>query len=183
MNQLIVATIGGKKQITASRKTKIVGDATLEEIIENKTQFNMICLPGGMPGATNLYSDKSLFSLLTSHLNKPGFILAAICAAPAVILGQHGLLKGLPCTCYPVDKFKQLIRDNGGIYLNELVVIASNDKSIIGMILHLCKDIVCIQILFMQSHRKDLELHCHFHSFWFIYCLDLRLPIAFLLLC
>lgn len=56
-----------------------------------------LILPGGMPGATNLLGCQRLKSML---LNFPGNI-AAICASPAVVLGQLGLLKGKKATCYP----------------------------------------------------------------------------------
>lgn len=129
-----VATIGGKSQITASRKTKIVGDATLNDAIKNNNKYDMICLPGGMPGATNLFNDKTLTELINENLKNPKFILAAICASPAVVLSQNGLLKGLQATCYPADKFKQLLSDNGAKYVNERVVIAQSvQKSVIGI--------------------------------------------------
>merc|ERR1712154_25106 len=126
---------------------------------ENK-KFAMICLPGGMPGATNLYNDKTLTSLITDNLkNNPGFILGAICASPAVVLSQNGMLKGLPCTGYPVDKFKQLIAKNGGKYQNDSVVIAAADKSIIvtsqGPGTALEFSLVLVQLLFgFQSANK-----------------------------
>lgn len=59
-----------------------------------------LILPGGMPGATNLYEYKPLASLLSQHASGLKNI-AAICASPAVILGQLGLLKGRKATCYP----------------------------------------------------------------------------------
>lgn len=59
----------------------------------------LIC-PGGMPGATNLYDFAPLGGLLRQHAAKGGR-LAAICAAPAVVFGQLGLLEGREATCYP----------------------------------------------------------------------------------
>eukprot|EP01084_Bolivina_argentea_P072743 132060_1 len=91
----------------------------------------MICLPGGMPGAANLQNDKTLTSLITDHLNNPDFVLGAICAAPAVVLSQHGLLKGLNATCYPVDKFKDMFKNNGVTYQNVPVVIAPTKSAVV----------------------------------------------------
>ena len=56
-----------------------------------------LILPGGMPGATNLFECKTLTDIL---LNFPGNI-AAICASPSVVLGQLGLIDGKNATCYP----------------------------------------------------------------------------------
>eukprot|EP00485_Elphidium_margaritaceum_P020649 CAMPEP_0202713464 /NCGR_PEP_ID=MMETSP1385-20130828/54499_1 /ASSEMBLY_ACC=CAM_ASM_000861 /TAXON_ID=933848 /ORGANISM="Elphidium margaritaceum" /LENGTH=220 /DNA_ID=CAMNT_0049373821 /DNA_START=18 /DNA_END=680 /DNA_ORIENTATION=- len=129
---LIVATVGGKSQITASRETKIVGDSTLEDVLKMNKKFDMAVLPGGMPGATNLYNDKKLIQFISDNLSNPKFILAAICASPAVVLSQSGLLKNLPATCYPAAKFKQLLKENGVQYKTDRVVIAeSASKSLI----------------------------------------------------
>lgn len=59
-----------------------------------------LILPGGMPGAENLYEFAPLQGLLKAHAGEGGKI-AAICAAPAVVLGRLGLLKGKQATCYP----------------------------------------------------------------------------------
>lgn len=59
----------------------------------------LIC-PGGMPGASNLHDFDPLTGLLKKHFEESGN-LAAICAAPAVVFGQIGLLKGRKATCYP----------------------------------------------------------------------------------
>jgi len=64
------------------------------------TDPDWLVLPGGMPGATNLYEFPPLAGLLRRHAAAGGHI-AAICAAPAVVLGQLGLLEGRPATCYP----------------------------------------------------------------------------------
>ena len=61
---------------------------------------DLLLLPGGMPGATNLYEHEGLCDALKAHAAK-GRRLAAICAAPGVVLGQLGLLRGRRATCYP----------------------------------------------------------------------------------
>lgn len=60
-----------------------------------------LILPGGMPGATNLYEFAPLRGLLERQAGAANGRIAAICAAPAVVLGQLGLLKGKKATCYP----------------------------------------------------------------------------------
>ena len=60
----------------------------------------MIVLPGGMPGTTNLYADKRVTDAVRKCYDE-GKYVAAICAAPSVILGGMGLLKGRKATCYP----------------------------------------------------------------------------------
>ena len=61
---------------------------------------DLLLLPGGMPGASNLYAHEGLCAALKAH-GAAGRRIGAICAAPAVVLGQLGLLKGRQATCYP----------------------------------------------------------------------------------
>ena len=62
-------------------------------------QADMIVLPGGMPGTTNLYADRSVTSAVRAMYDAEKYV-AAICAAPSVILGGMGLLRaaGRPAT-------------------------------------------------------------------------------------
>lgn len=74
------------------------------DLLYDNTLFNnpeWLILPGGMPGATNLYEFGPLQGLLHSQAESAEGRIAAICAAPAVVLGQLGLLKGQKATCYP----------------------------------------------------------------------------------
>ena len=66
-------------------------DARLEECRER--DFDLVVLPGGMPGASHLAASPTLEKLLRRHVGarRP---LGAICAAPAVVLGGLGLLEG-----------------------------------------------------------------------------------------
>lgn len=60
---------------------------------------NMIVLPGGMPGTTNLSEHAGVRKIVKDFADN-GRYVAAICAAPRV-LGDIGLLKGKKATCYP----------------------------------------------------------------------------------
>ena len=74
------------------------------DVLYDNTLFadaSWLILPGGMPGATNLYDFAPLLGLLEAQAATPNGRIAAICAAPAVVLGQSGLLKGEKATCYP----------------------------------------------------------------------------------
>ncbi len=61
--------------------------------------FDMIVLPGGLPGSDHLDSDPRIRELLKRTADQGSFI-AAICAAPK-ILAHVGLLNGKRATCYP----------------------------------------------------------------------------------
>ena len=53
-----------------------------------------------MPGASNLAANQYLFQLATK-MDRKGKLVAAICAAPAVVLAQTGILANRKWTCYP----------------------------------------------------------------------------------
>ena len=84
--------------IEASRGVKLTADCHINSC-QDKT-FHMIALPGGMPGAANLRDNKTLTTLLHEQQQAQRW-LAAICAAPAVVLAHHSLLDNVRATCYP----------------------------------------------------------------------------------
>lgn len=92
-----VASVGAL-QITASRGVKIVADCRITECAQR--HFDLVVLPGGMPGAEHLRDSEVLRQILVSQ-NAAGRLFGAICAAPAVVLQTHGLLQGRRCTGHP----------------------------------------------------------------------------------
>lgn len=83
--------------VTGSRGTVVVPDSTLDAQLG--AQFDLIVLPGGMPGAKHLDADARVHDLLRRHQSE-GRFAAAICAAPR-ILAKAGLLNGRSATGYP----------------------------------------------------------------------------------
>lgn len=103
---MTVASVAPHLVVTCSRGLKICADKSISECKGH--EWDMIVCPGGMPGATHLRDSKDLKDLLLQQRNKGKFI-AAICAAPAVVLQSHGLLEGKTATCYPVPKFTDVL--------------------------------------------------------------------------
>ncbi|XVE63401.1 hypothetical protein DITRI_Ditri07aG0017600 [Diplodiscus trichospermus] len=93
-----VASVGKKLRVDACHGVKIVADALVDDCKD--TVFDLIALPGGMPGATNL-KDCAVLESAVKKQAADGRLYAAVCASPAVALGSWGLLKGLKATCYP----------------------------------------------------------------------------------
>jgi 4-methyl-5(b-hydroxyethyl)-thiazole monophosphate biosynthesis len=83
--------------VRASRGTRLLPDATLDEALQQ--EFDLIVLPGGLPGADNLAADTRLTERLRKQAES-GKLVAAICASPKV-LAQEGLLNGRRCTAFP----------------------------------------------------------------------------------
>lgn len=95
--KVTMASITGKLEITGSHNITIKTDVLLDTI--NERDYDMLILPGGMPGTLNLQEDLGVQKLIMNFYES-GKYLAAICAAPK-IYGGMGLLKRRKATCYP----------------------------------------------------------------------------------
>ncbi len=112
-----VTTAGLDEQpVKASRGVVLIPDTTLEEAL--KQDYDMIVLPGGMPGADHLEKDLRLREALIKQVEQDKTI-AAICAAPKAFAAA-GLLEGLHVTSYP--GFLDKMEIDGMHYLDEMVV-------------------------------------------------------------
>jgi 4-methyl-5(b-hydroxyethyl)-thiazole monophosphate biosynthesis len=85
-------------QVTASRGVKLVADQLIGDCVDET--YDLIALPGGMPGAEHLRDAEDLAEMLKRQ-RREGRLYAAICASPVVVLQHHGLLKGYRATCHP----------------------------------------------------------------------------------
>ncbi len=113
----VVVAGQNKGSVKASRGVVVVPDKTLDDVAQQK--FDLIVLPGGMPGALNLAEDTRLKKLLDDQM-KDNRLIAAICAAPAVILQRGGYLKDKRATGHP--NFREEIKT----FKNDRVVVDGN---------------------------------------------------------
>ena len=90
--------VGKTKQITAARGTNIVADSFIADCADKA--WDLIAIPGGTEGADHLAASEILDQLLRSQAQQ-GKFYAAICAAPAVVLGSKGLLADKTATSHP----------------------------------------------------------------------------------
>jgi 4-methyl-5(b-hydroxyethyl)-thiazole monophosphate biosynthesis len=87
----------GRREVTGSHGITVLADIGLDEAVA--ADYDMIVLPGGMPGAKHLEADARVIELL-QQLAAAGRYTAAICAAPSV-LAHAGLLEGRKVTSFP----------------------------------------------------------------------------------
>ncbi len=114
----ITVSVTSDRIVKSSHGVQVVADALISEISAEDVQ--MIILPGGLPGATNLDECQSLDKMIMDFASK-GKSLAAICAAP-MVYGKRGLLRGKKATCYPgFDKYL-----DGAEYTGVLVECVDN---------------------------------------------------------
>lgn len=87
----------GEKRVVGAHGVPITADLVYEDA--DYSTCDMIVLPGGIPGTTNLQEHKGLRESILAFSGVNRWI-AAICAAP-MILGQLGILEGKKATIYP----------------------------------------------------------------------------------
>lgn len=113
-----VTTAGLDDQpVKASRGMLLIADMNLDQAMQKS--YDMIVLPGGLPGADNLNQDPRIHALLKKMYADKKYI-AAICAAPKV-LASAGLLDGRQATSFPGSLDNCRIRDMD--YQEQAVVI------------------------------------------------------------
>jgi 4-methyl-5(b-hydroxyethyl)-thiazole monophosphate biosynthesis len=91
----IVGTVAAR--VEGSHAIAVEADLTLEQAAAQS--WDIVVLPGGMPGSTNLRDDPQVQALLRDQQGRGGRV-AAICAAP-IALSAAGVLTGRQATSYP----------------------------------------------------------------------------------
>ncbi|XP_037432279.1 protein DJ-1 homolog A-like [Triticum dicoccoides] len=84
--------------VTRHYKLNLIADVMLEQAAE--MEFDLIVMPGGLPGALKFTSTDKLVGMLKKQAES-GRPYGAICASPAYVLEPHGLLKGKKATSFP----------------------------------------------------------------------------------
>ena len=82
--------------VVSAQNIGVRADVWFDELIGDA---DLLFLPGGLPGATNLQAHEGLCEMLKRQDAREGLV-SAICAAPSV-LGACGILQGRRATCYP----------------------------------------------------------------------------------
>ena len=111
-------SITGEKVVHGAHKIDVLADEVFEEVKTYQT-FDMIVLPGGMPGTNYLRDHEGVGNVLKEFSEQKKW-LAAICAAP-IVLGKYGILKGEQATSYPGFE-EELV---GAEYVEEAVALSN----------------------------------------------------------
>lgn len=114
--------------VTSSNRIPVVADMAFGEFRASTTfgpclPTDVMIFPGGMPGSSNLAAFPKLMNIMLQHYEAGG-TLAAICAAPSVVLGLLPTLEGKKMTCY--DGFEEALIAKGAEYVKEGVVVDGN---------------------------------------------------------
>lgn len=106
------------RDVVGSRGMRMTTDYTIDEL---DSDVAVVILPGGIPGATNLSESPEVQDLVKKQFES-GRLVAAICAAPAVVLGRHGWLEQRRFTCAP--GWEKEVQD--GFFSEDRVVVHTN---------------------------------------------------------
>ncbi|WP_321972330.1 DJ-1 family glyoxalase III [Paratractidigestivibacter sp.] len=106
-----MVSITNNLQVTSSREVTVTCDRTIEDDDFDFDAYDMLVLPGGIPGMPNLKACEPLCEALKKHAAE-GRGVAAICASPS-ILAELGILAGKRATANP--HFQQSVVEGGGI--------------------------------------------------------------------
>ena len=121
-------SINGSLGVSSSHGVHILTDMTFSEfrnqvVLEGTSAQDVMIFPGGLPGSDNLAACDELMDMMQKHYAEGGCV-AAICAAPSVVLGKLPGLKGKRMTCY--DGFEPALVAKGVEYTKEGVVTDGN---------------------------------------------------------
>ena len=111
-----VSVMDDSQIVESAHGVQMVADRLFDEC--DFADADLLMLPGGMPGASNLFAHKGVCQAVLRQV-EAGKRVSAICAAPAVVLAQLGVLDGRRATCYP--GFEKLFTK--AEYTGELVTV------------------------------------------------------------
>ena len=120
---VVTVAVGDGSVVTGAHGISVAADAHITDI-EDCGKAELLILPGGMPGTSNLNASADVHRLIDGAV-KNGKRIAAICAAP-MILGEKGLLEGKNATCYPgfEDHLKRAASVGGRVVTDGLITTA-----------------------------------------------------------
>ena len=117
-----LVSIGEDPFVVSSHGVTVGPEAFLYDFDEDHTGTgpeDFMIFPGGMPGTKNLAASEALVRAMREHYAEGGS-LAAICAAPGLVLSQLPDVKGLEFTCF--DGFQDYLIEKGAKFVNKPAV-------------------------------------------------------------
>lgn len=118
---VLLTGIGEDPFVVSSHGLTVSVDTTLDMVAPDTG--DVMVFPGGMPGSRNLAECKTLIAMMKSHAAAGGCV-AAICAAPGLVLGQLDGLEGVEMTCF--DGFEDTLVSKGAEFVKKPAVTSGN---------------------------------------------------------
>lgn len=137
--------------VRASRGSILIADTNIDDAL--KGEYDMIVLPGGLPGADHLRDDQRIQKILKNMAGADKYI-AAICAAPKA-LASAGLLDGKRVTSFPGALNNSPTTDMQ--YLEEPVVVDGKLITSRGPGTAMDFALTLIELLAGKAKREEVE--------------------------
>lgn len=102
----------------------ITADYVINDVDMNA--YDMIVLPGGLPGADNLMNSSEVVDLTHNFASREDKYIAAICAAPQV-LAKASVVFGKKVTSYPSQAYRDILKENGADYVDDGLVLVDGN--------------------------------------------------------
>jgi 4-methyl-5(b-hydroxyethyl)-thiazole monophosphate biosynthesis len=115
----VTVAVGKDRTVVGARGIPVVADRVIADI--GGLAYDAVVLPGGMGGSMNLAASEAVDALVREAAANAKLV-AAICAAPAIVLAPKGILAGKRFTCFPGME-KEV---SGAVWAEEKVVVDSN---------------------------------------------------------
>ncbi len=146
--EVMLVSLTDSLRVTSTHGVTVDCDASIDAL--RLEDIEMIILPGGMPGAENLYRSEKLQNIVLAHTKK-GKPIGAICAAP-LILGRLGLLSCKKATCYPgfEKELRAAFVTPGGVVRDGNILTAK------GMGVSLPFALAAVEMLFSEDRQKQI---------------------------
>ncbi len=113
-------SITGQPKVTSAHGVTVLAECLLDEWLDEGADLeDVLVFPGGLPGASNLAACEPLIAYTKTHFRHGGLV-AAICAAPGLVVSQLPGIEGRKVTCY--DGFEGHLQEKGACYTGESVV-------------------------------------------------------------
>lgn len=123
---VITVSITDEYLVESSHGLQVTADtswADLEVMEPGTDSSDVMIFPGGMPGSKNLAQHAELMEILQDHWARGGAV-AAICAAPGLVVSQLPGLSGRRFTCF--DGFEEAPIAAGAVYTPQGTVTDGN---------------------------------------------------------
>ena len=123
---VLTVSIDDVYMVESSHGQQVLADTNWDEleVMEPGTDASDVMIfPGGMPGSKNLAQHAELMEILQDHWERGG-VVAAICAAPGLVVSQLPGLEGKRFTCF--DGFEDSLIAKGAIFTPESTVTDGN---------------------------------------------------------
>ncbi len=147
----VASIMGDRMNIQASRGVQIEADRIFAECLD--VPWDMIVLSGGVPGAKHMQQCDALINLIQNQFDRQKWV-AAICAAPALVLGENGFLSSFTATGHP--NFYNELADYANHLSDKAVVVDRNLVTSQGPGTAMQFALTLVAVLF--SKEKAMEL-------------------------